>query len=463
MTMGMPLWRRAWQSPTLTSWTALGVRVSSLSLLLPLVLNRLSPAEIVVWQIFATVTTLTLILDFGLSPTAIRFFAYAHGDNAEGRIGPAALFVRLRQTYRRMILVSFALLATAGTAVVYQPIMNTGHPETIWFAWASVLIATPMGFVANMYGSSLQGLGSIVLLRRWETLAGAVQILATIAAVLLGGGLTGLVIVYNAAAILTALGNRLMTRRAHPEMFAEPAAAEQGAELDLWGPMWRSGVGVLMSQGLIQSGNVVVAHVFAPTAAASYLIAVRIITTISQFSQAPFYSKIPEMASRYAAGRRDMVLGLARKGMQRALLTYAVGALLVSWFGGILLELIHSRTAFPPQALWIPLVLAFFLERYGAMHLQLHSVSNDIKWHVANGATGLAMVILAWILLQTWPEPGALPVAMLLAYGLVYVPYSVTQSRRCYAFQLLAFERNAAAPSAALLILGLTLSSAFVK
>ena len=71
--------QRLWQSPTLTTWGSLGVRLGGVVLVLPLVLRHFAPPDIAVWQLFASVFMLTLMLDFGMSPTLSRMLAFARG------------------------------------------------------------------------------------------------------------------------------------------------------------------------------------------------------------------------------------------------------------------------------------------------------------------------------------------------------------------------------------------------
>src|SRR5262245_18312764 len=71
--------RRAWNSPTLTTWASFAARSLNLILVLPLALRQFQPEEVVVWQLFASIMTLQLLLDLGLTPTFARLIAFAMG------------------------------------------------------------------------------------------------------------------------------------------------------------------------------------------------------------------------------------------------------------------------------------------------------------------------------------------------------------------------------------------------
>jgi hypothetical protein len=117
------------------------------------------------------------------------------------------------------------------------------------------------------------------------------------------------------------------------------------------------------------------------------------------------------------------------------------------------LALIGSKVAFPDLRFWALLGLASFLQRWGASHLQLYSLSNHIVWHKAGA--GLALIFGA-VLLGSLPFIGiyAYPVASLASAVFFYVGYCLWHSYRQYGFQFWAYERTVALPPL-LILLGL--------
>ena len=184
----------------------------------------------------------------------------------------------------------------------------------------------------------------------------------------------------------------------------------------------------MMSFGLIQASGLMYASLAEGAKLASYLLGLRVIQVISQTSQAPFYSKIPLMARLYAEGERQQLLQVSGRGVKLAHATFVAGFFAATLVGAPVLEWLGSETKFPDAILWGLLGLAFFLERMGAMHLQLYSVTGHIIWHIANGLTGIVMVSLGWLLYAKLGIYG-FPLAMLAAYILVYYTIAV---RHCY-------------------------------
>ncbi len=469
---------RLWHSPTATTWGSLSVRLSAVLLVLPVVLVRFAPAEVALWQLFSALFMLALMLDFGLAPTFARLFAFARGGATLEEMGSmrrnlalasarpadpavaAAVMSTLRWLYPRMAVGVTALLAVGGTWSLVKPISQSQDAVTAWAAWALVLVTTGVALWGSAHAAALQGMDRIAVMRRWEVATGIGQVTSSVTVLLLGGELLALVAAYQAWAVVGALRNRWLLRSLHPELFTQRPARLPAVMKVMWPPAWRSGLGVLMCQGVIQASGLVYSQLAPAAEVAAYLLALRLAMLISQFSQAPFYSKLPRMAALQAAGLQLEQLRLAQRGMRIAYWVFVVGALAVALAAEPLLHAIGSRTPFVAPGIWALLSLAFFAERFGAMHLQLYSLTNHIVWHIANGVTGVVMILIAVFAHRSLGDY-AFPAAMLLAYSGFYCVYSAFHTRVAFKLRLWSFESRTAVPAAAALCVGLTLALLF--
>lgn len=440
----------AWHSPTLTTWASMAVRFSALLLVLPLALTRFSAAEVAVWQLFATVLMLMALLDFGLAPTFARMLALARGDRGGHRstVGDAArLLASLRWLYVRVAIAIVLLFAAVGSVALSGPIGQLAQPSQGWWSWALVLATSGATLLGQGYASALIGMDRTALLRRWEALCGLGQIATSVAVLAAGGGLVALVGSYQAWAVFNAWRNRRLLAVLHPELFACPPARDRAVLAAVWPVAWRSGLGVLASQGLIHASGLVYAQLRPAAEVAAYLLALRFVMAVSQLAQAPFYTKLPQLATLHAGGREAEKIALAQRGMRQALWVYAAGAAAVALAVEPALAVLGSETPFVDGRFWAALALAFFVERYGAMHLQLYSLTNRIVWHIASGVTGVLLCLMV-VPLHAVAGTLALPLAMLLAHTVFYAPYSVRLSLRQIGRGWLSFERSAAIPPA---------------
>lgn len=476
--------RRLANSPTLMTWGSLAVRLSGVIVVLPVVLRRFPVAEVAVWQLFATILTLVTMLDLGLAPSFSRLFAYARGGatldemadmrtrgasrSTAGAVREAPDAARIEATlarlsgalhwvYPRMAMLAIVLMGAAGTWVLRGPVSHCVHPLQMWTAWGVVLAGAVAAILGNASAAALQGLDEVARQRRVEVLTGGAQALCSVAAVMASDSLLVLVLAYQAWGLATAVLNRRLLARVRPAMAAAPARRDAEVLRVLWPTAWRSGVGVLASQGVIQASGLVYGALAAPAALASYLLALRLVTVASQISQAPFYSKLPRLAALYAAGDRDALVALASRGVRWSQWVLCLGLAAGAFVLPAAVQALGSRTPFVSPGLWALLCAAFVVERFGAMHMQLYSLSNHIVWHLANGATGLLMVALS---AAGFPLLGlaAFPLAMLVSYALVYSAWAARWSGRLLGFRWWAFEARAGAPAAAVLALALAAS-----
>ncbi len=457
---GHPLRRgflKLWDSPTFMTWGSFLSRPLSLVIVLPLLLTRLSTEEIAVWYLFMTIVGLQMLVDIGFSPSFSRGIAYALGGAAVGDLRRPArpgtgtpnlpvfffIFSSMSGIYTRLAIAWPGVLLILGSAAVARPISLLSEPRPAWAAWAVILVVSTVTIWGNAYSAYLQGINRVALLRRWEMLSSLGAITTSFCVLLFGGRLLALVLAHQGWQLLNVLRNRWLARTVDDGRWARIPNHGRDPEVfgAVWPSAWRSGLGVLMSYGLIQASGILYAQVGAAAQVASYLLALRLIQTVSQFSQAPFYSKLPVLARLFSEGRKQDLLALAKRGMRWAHWSYVAGFLGLGLLGTPLLHLIGSNADFPSRPLWALLGLAFFIERYGAMHIQLYSTTNHIIWHIANGVTGVIYVVTSLLLFQHIGVY-AFPVGILCGYLGFYSWYAALHSYQAFDLSFFRFEKS---------------------
>ena len=449
---------QAWNSPTLMSWGSLAARLGGFAITLPLVLRAFTPAELAVWLLFATIASLQIIGDVGFSQTFTRAFAFAYGgahveELADARVTkthrPSAtlnidtlqrIFHTIGPVYLKLSVIAFLVLLCFGSLALQKPITAlSNYQSDAWLAWAIVLVSTTASLWGNIYTSYLQGSGRIALLRRWEMLTAIAGIISVLIVLLAGGGLLEVVLAQQIWMIVSVVRNNWLCKNDENFKVSPFSVVDSVVFSAVWPSAWRSGIGVLMSFGIIQFSGIAYAQVVSTVESAKYLFALRVIQIISQFSQAPFYSKLPELARLRSQGLVAEQLILAKKGMRFAHWTFVTGFLSVLLLVQPILSFIGSKTQFVSMNMWILMGAGYLAERVGAMHIQLYSTTNHIIWHIANGLTGCAMLLLS-VILYSWLGAVALPLAMLVSYLCIYTPMAIYYSSRAFEFNVLAFE-----------------------
>lgn len=426
----------------LSSWGSIVVRMGGLALLLPLALANLPAEEVSVWLLFSSILALQGLVDFGLSPTFARAIAYtqaaatpststpAPGAAVPGAIGDVIL--AMRRTYARLVGVVFLLVSTGGTAALVNPISHMAQPSVGWIAWSIVVVGSAGSVYNILYASVLQGINQIALLRRWEILTNLVSIGGAIAALSCGFGLLGMVVMTNAGTLLGVFVNRRLCRSCTPpSVWTQQTLNDPSLPSQIWSTSWRSGLGVMMTFGVIQGSGIIYAQVAPPMQVASFLFTQRLLQIISSMVQVPFYTRIPTLARLYAERQTERIIGISRTGMvfSNWLL---VGIVIAGWLVmPPLMRHIGSDMEPPSAALWWSMSMALLLERSGAMYLQTYSITNHIVWHVANGVSGLLMLFAS---VPMYARFGALgiPFAWIFGYACFYFPYSAYVSVKAF-------------------------------
>lgn len=456
---GAEMLRKLFASATVNTWMSLAVRMAGMVVLLPLVLTHFDVGRVLVWQVQASILTMLVWIDFGLSPTFSRFIAMTLGGATIGRLRQMAADgshvddarnVDLSVLVGTLVLVNAAMAAIGtllvggvGTLAIAGPIADLDTPAEGWIAWGLTAIGLPLMLLNGANAAVLIGSDRITTLRRIETLMGISQILTNCVAVAATSNIAVVAASNTFWAAVAFLANRHFAQLALRDAGATRGRPERDYAVLAWAAGWRSGVGMLFSTGLIQGSGMMMPQLATPETAAAYLLILRLITLASQISQAPFYSRLPAMTKTLSEGGRDATIRMAEAGMMLALWTLVLSLLALIFVAPPLLLLIGSSVQIPDPTLAIVMSLAFFAERYGAMHMQLYTLSNHVIWHRVNGLTGVVMVLICAAL---WPllGPIAMPMALLLAYSGFLCPYISTRSMRFLQMRRSSLDRKTA-------------------
>jgi hypothetical protein len=468
-----------WESPTLMTWGSFLTRSLSAVVVLPLVLRSFSQEEITLWFMFAQVVSLQLLVDMGFTPTFARLIAFAKGGakdlhafsnlvnnqtNSEKTSNWALIdqiIEVMQKVYTRMTLISFGLLLTVGTYFVYIPIQKLQNQANQgWLAWGVIVFTSLFYLRANQYSACLQGLNQVATLRRWEVLIALGGILSSLSVLLLNGGLLGMIVASQVWVVIGIgvnhwLANKMLKKErelSNITIVFQKTESYSSIFPIIWQTAWRSGLGVLISFGTLRFASLYIGGAFAGASAAMFLLGLRIIEIINEFAQAPLYSKLPRLAKLYAEGNKAVLIGVAKQGMMRSHWIFVGTFVLASLMGDMALQLIGSKTQFPEIRLWFCFGIAYFFQRFGAMHLHFFSTTNQIVWHKVNAITGGLFLLVFFSMYQIDPLY-SYPVAMLVSSLLFYSWYCAYRAYLAFDLRFWHFEKTVALPPLVILLL----------
>lgn len=451
------------------TWLSVATRAMSVLIVLPLLLTRFSVEEIAFWYLLATLISLQQLADLGFAPTFVRVIAYAMGGASQlkDKRGAAThitgeprwdvverIWNTMAAIYRRLTLASVLLFALLGTLVLRRPISGLEDHRTAWISWAVVVATFAISLQSNAYAAYLQGMNRVALLKRWETITSVGAMASSIIVLMAGGRLLALVISNQVWVLLNSARNWWLSRsiegaRACGFKKGGPDAEVIDAVRD---SAIRSGLGVIFSRGVIFSSGVIYAQVADAAGLAAYLIAFRVIQMLMDFSNAPFYSKLPLLSKFRSQGREKEQLQMAARGMRLAYWSYVAGVVGAGILAPLAFRQLGSHATWVTPSLWALMGVAFFVERFGAMHIQLYSTTNHIIWHTANGVSG-AIYLVTSIVLLPFVGVFAFPLAILVGYISFYSWYAPLHVYRAFTFDFWRFQRDTALVPGAVLFL----------
>lgn len=453
---------RGWRSPTLMTWSSNLARLSEVVVILPVVLTSFTAPEIAVYQLFLMVTALNRLADLSFTATFARALAYGLGganDIGEFRNRGIAycgqpnwvligrIVKTMRLTYAGLAVGLLVFWGAIGSILLYRPIENLADSGGGWHAWGLVVITVAATMAGRIYVSYLQGTNQIAEWRRAEAVTFLGGALSALAAVWFGGGLLAVMIAQQSWRVANVLYNRYLCYVKKDLRFLSFGGLDFDRQIfkKIWSRCWKSGVGIWFGAGVINSTGFAYAQIADANAVGGYLLALQLINAVVMFSTAPMQSKLPRLNRLRTEGRHNELECLAQSGMRVGYWTFVLGAIGIAMIVPEIVYWLKSDIDFVTPLIWCTLAIAFFVQRYGAMHLQLYTTTNHVIWHVANGITGVIQII-SCIILYPWLESYAFPVSFLLGYVSFYSWYIGSYSYAILSLDWWSFERRTSFP-----------------
>ncbi len=449
------------------TWLSYSTKALILLGILPLVLKKFSPSEYVIWNLFATIISLQTLADFGFRQTFTRIISFAFGgatsidvitiensnsvtSNAEcNEVLLSSIMVCMRFIYKWLSLIALFIISIVGTLSLKSPISKAPDQLNIWIAWSLIAVTTFFSFYAKMYMNFLEGLNQIALVRRVETFTSLGSIISSIFVLVWFPTLLNLVIVNQFWVLVVSFRDYYLAKNVNSSLYLRISKNSKNLDKSLlkkiWGTAWKSGVGGLMSAGVTNSISLIYAQIGNTSDVAAYLLAIRIITQIRDISMAPFYSKLPLLVIFRVKNDLPSLISLVKKGMRLSHIVFFLGFIFVTVFIQPLLKIVHSEVGFVSMNLWFLLAFAFFTVRFGAMHLQVYLSTNHIISHIVESVSGLLFITTSYLLANVL-NIYAIPVGMIVGYGLFYCWYSAFHSYKSIGSSCWTFEKSVSFP-----------------
>lgn len=453
--------KKIYHSPTFNTWFSYSSKALGLFAFTPLILKSLSVEEIALWYLFLTILVLQGIIDMGFRFTFIRYISYTKGGATHipaknekfkptGNSDPnyelmGRIYSLMKKVYFYLSIVLLVVMITIGSLSLEKQINLTQHVFDSWLAWGMIIFTTIIKFYGSIFQIYLEGNNKIAIVRRVEGFMNIGSSISGILVLYYFENLLYLVITIQGWTILNVIRNRILMYFIDDKQFGR-IKTNYPFDKDLfqktWGPAWRTGVSSIMSNSLTSILSILYAQIADSKELASYMLSLRYLTQVKDISVAPFYTKLPSFAMLYSQGKIEDIKKVAQRGMLASNLVFIVGSIGLVEMGYFLISILDSDVQFVDRPLWILLIIAFFVHRFGAMHVHLYQVGNHIISHIADGVSGAIFILTTLFLFEDY-KIYAIPIGMLAGYLGFYSWFASYRSYKLLNENFFSFERKA--------------------
>lgn len=274
-------------------------------LLLPLIMKYLEDDELGLWYVFASISQIVNLFDFGFNATISRHMSYAwsgaknlekksvsneFGNNTNSTL-VSEIIVTCRLVYLIISLIGLVIMSTAGTAYIIS-VTDNGLTVRILAAWVVYVISVFLNLFYGYWASLLQGIGAVSERSRMTVYAKLSQILIASITIICGMGLLGFVISYLVSGVVLRLAGKIFfDKRTKSITLVKKVPFEKVKKCftAVWSTAWKDGI-VMLAQYLATQANTLICASFIDLASTSvYGVMSQVVSIIAQVS-ASYYN-----------------------------------------------------------------------------------------------------------------------------------------------------------------------------
>lgn len=408
-------------------------------IILPFILHFWSDETNGIWQIFQTITTLVLLLDFGFRPSFARNVSYIFSgvkhlqkegvaaDTDTGKVDYSLLkstLLAMRSFYRWIAFGAFILLASAGTAYIYFEVLGkySGSHTDVIVAWIMLISINCYNLYTLYYETLLLGKGYVKRSQQITIIGQCAYLLTAIGLIYAGLGLTAVV----SAQLISIVIRRVLSYKVFftPEIKRHLKEAELQPQKDILNAIYPNAVktglthlgGFCVNQSAIFFGT----HYLSLAELGSYSITHKIILFLAICGAVVYQTYVPQLA-KYRVEKN--ISGLRRKYTYSVLSLVTImttGGLALIFFGMRVFRLIGSQTELLPATLMATMLVIQFLEQNHVIAAGFIMADNKIPFFIPSLVSGAATIILLYLFVGV-ADMGVW--GMILAPGIAQLAY----------------------------------------
>jgi hypothetical protein len=408
------------KNPEFLSIAAMVLRVGSSVILLPVILRVVPSEQMGLWYILVAIGNFAFLVDFGIAPTVTRHVAtLAKGETRLHAVGMGAasagasietdlpsFLPAVRSLYYGVAGSSVVLALLIGKMTYFTGTNLSAHTPETTIAFFVFVFTTALAVYARWMTSVVTGLGEIAYVAYASCFGMIGYLLATAAALLMGGGLLALALGNALPPIIT---NILLRRKlSHLVNAHRPRVSSLGLMRVLWPNAWRSGLIAAGSYFINYGNTLLAARYLSLSETARYGLSLQIILLLAAISTIFINNRVPQFVGLRVKGEINGLTRLFGRQLVLGDLCFLAGSLVILFVGPKVLALLGTKTDLLPFGL-LAVVLAYrFLEFHHSAFATLVISANRVPFVSAALLSGVAVLGLGCWWGQVFGLPGLL-------------------------------------------------------
>ena len=389
------------------------LKIGSSILLMPLILNKMSPSSVGIWNIFLTISFFLSLVDFGFNASFTRHITYIFSGIKEismtGFIWDKSnqkteqdfellksIIQTMRSFYLKLSIITFVLMCTIGSLYINSIIKSyPGDHTIILVSWFLFVIVNCYNLYTLYYETLLLGRGLMKKSKQLIIIGQIAYLLVAGILILIGYDLLAIVIgQFVSVIIVRSLSYRIFFTRELVDKLRDTILTKSNHILKKIMPNAIK-MGITSFGGfLVQRSSILIGSLYLNLEqVASYGISLQVINLIASLAVIYQSTYLPKINQLRLIGDLGGLKQLHIKSKLVFIITFLFGCIFIYYFAPIALKYLSSSTQLVSGNILILMFLVAFIENNIILASNIILSKNEVPFYKASLLSGFFIVI----------------------------------------------------------------------
>ena len=407
-------------------------------LILPFILRLLSPQELGLWYVFASVAALVQLMDFGFAPSIMRNISYAWSGakelKSDGISGTNAnkdrdysligsLVSASKKIYLIISLSAGIVLLSVGS--IYVNSLLPQNSEQMMLAWIVYALAVYINLYYSYLSAMLRGIGKIKETNQALVMSRALYVVSAIIGLLLGGGLLWMSASYLFSGLLMMFMSKIYFKRSigHELDISHSGSKDQAANImrTIWPNAKKQGIVTIGAWMTTRASTLICSSFLGLETTSQYGLSLTLINITGGIASLLFGSYAPELASLKINDEKKRYIKIFSRAISVQWFVAILGISMITFAAPPVLKAIGSNSKLLPTGTLFILGVVYFLEWNHSTFATLITLSNSVPFVKSAMYSGTSIVVLSF--LSIWLTDFQI-IGLILSQGIVQLAYN---------------------------------------